>query len=56
MKIPCFTSEDVYDVFRVWGPADLVCFSVPLWLRLPVRHVWSLSWGMGISSVAVRRV
>lgn len=31
-------NEDVYDVFRVWGPADLVCFSVPLWLRLPVRH------------------
>ena len=31
-------SQDVFDVFRVWGPADLVCFSVPLWLRLPVRH------------------
>ena len=30
--------QDVFDVFRVWGPADLVCFSVPLWLRLPVRH------------------
>ena len=33
-----FGSQDVFDVFRVWGPADLVCFSVPLWLRLPVRH------------------
>ena len=33
-----FSSQDVFDVFRVWGPADLVCFSVPLWLRLPVRH------------------
>eukprot|EP00438_Fugacium_kawagutii_P019662 Skav207968 [mRNA] locus=scaffold495:32165:36047:+ [translate_table: standard] len=40
---------DVYDVFRVWGPADLVCFSVPLWLRLPVRHAgkpreWPWGW------------
>ncbi|CAK9073170.1 Uncharacterized protein SCF082_LOCUS35872 [Durusdinium trenchii] len=37
-------SKDAYDVFRVWGPADLVCFSVPLWLRLPVRHVVSFVW------------
>jgi hypothetical protein len=37
-------SKDVYDVFRVWGPADLVCFSVPLWLRLPVRHIVSFVW------------
>jgi len=36
--------KDVYDVCRVWGPADLVCFSVPLWLRLPVRHVVSFVW------------
>eukprot|EP00437_Effrenium_voratum_P036079 CAMPEP_0181469912 /NCGR_PEP_ID=MMETSP1110-20121109/38271_1 /TAXON_ID=174948 /ORGANISM="Symbiodinium sp., Strain CCMP421" /LENGTH=175 /DNA_ID=CAMNT_0023594849 /DNA_START=158 /DNA_END=685 /DNA_ORIENTATION=+ len=36
--------KDFYDVFRVWGPADLVCFSVPLWLRLPVRHVVSFVW------------
>ena len=33
--------KDVYDVIRVWAPADLLCFSVPLWLRLPVRHVVS---------------
>lgn len=37
-------NKDVYDVFRVWGPADLVCFSVPLWLRLPVRHIVSFVW------------
>ncbi|CAE6937313.1 unnamed protein product [Symbiodinium sp. CCMP2592] len=37
-------NKDVFDVFRVWGPADLVCFSVPLWLRLPVRHVVSFVW------------
>ncbi len=29
--------KDAYDVIRVWGPADLLCFSVPLYLRLPVR-------------------
>lgn len=37
-------NKDVYDVFRVWGPADLVCFSVPLYLRLPVRHIVSFVW------------
>jgi hypothetical protein len=37
-------SKDVYDMVRVWGPADLLCFSVPLWLRLPVRMVISFTW------------
>ena len=36
--------SDAYDVVRVWVPADVVCFSVPLWLRLPVRHVISFVW------------
>ncbi|CAJ1341429.1 unnamed protein product [Effrenium voratum] len=36
--------KDFYDVFRVWGPADLICFSVPLWARLPTRHVVSFVW------------
>jgi hypothetical protein len=29
--------KDSWDVMRVWAPADLLCFSVPLYLRLPVR-------------------
>mmetsp|Transcript_129628 Transcript_129628/g.347657 ORF Transcript_129628/g.347657 Transcript_129628/m.347657 type:complete len:88 (-) Transcript_129628:43-306(-) len=37
-------SKDARDVVRVLGPADLVCFSVPLYLRLPVRHVVSFFW------------
>lgn len=36
--------KDVYDVVRVWGPTDVVCFSVPMYLRLPVRHVVSFVW------------
>jgi len=36
--------SDEPDVLRVWFPADLVCFSVPLYLRLPVRHVVSFAW------------
>lgn len=40
-----------YDVCRVWGPADLLCFSVPLWLRLPVRHVISFAWTAYLSFV-----
>ncbi|KAL9179355.1 hypothetical protein ACHAXT_008645 [Thalassiosira profunda] len=37
-------SKDEFDLIRVWAPADLVCFSVPLYLRLPVRHVVSFVW------------
>lgn len=36
--------KDEFDLLRVWLPADLVCFSVPLYLRLPVRHVVSFVW------------
>jgi hypothetical protein len=34
-------SKDEIDLIRIWGPADLVCFSVPLYLRLPSRHAVS---------------
>lgn len=44
-------SKDCYDVVRVWGPADLLCFSVPLYLRLPVRHVVSFVWTAYLSFV-----
>lgn len=37
-------SKDAKDVLMVWFPADLVCFSVPLYLRLPVRHIVSFVW------------
>ena len=37
-------AKDEFDLLRVWLPADLVCFSVPLYLRLPVRHIVSFVW------------
>uniref|UniRef100_A0A7R9ZPW0 Uncharacterized protein n=1 Tax=Craspedostauros australis TaxID=1486917 RepID=A0A7R9ZPW0_9STRA len=37
-------SKDEADLIKVWLPADLICFSVPLYLRLPVRHVVSFVW------------
>uniref|UniRef100_A0A7S2Y140 Uncharacterized protein n=1 Tax=Entomoneis paludosa TaxID=265537 RepID=A0A7S2Y140_9STRA len=37
-------AKDEWDLLRVWFPADLVCFSVPLYLRLPVRHIVSFVW------------
>jgi len=37
-------AKDEFDLLRVWFPADLVCFSVPLYLRLPVRHIVSFVW------------
>mmetsp|Transcript_31291 Transcript_31291/g.57303 ORF Transcript_31291/g.57303 Transcript_31291/m.57303 type:complete len:261 (-) Transcript_31291:215-997(-) len=43
--------KDSWDVLRVWAPADIVCFSVPLWLRLPVRHIVSFVWTAYLSFV-----
>lgn len=37
-------SKDEVDLIKVWLPADLVCFSVPLYLRLPARHIVSFVW------------
>ena len=37
-------AKDEFDLLRVWAPADIVCFSVPLYLRLPVRHIVSFVW------------
>jgi hypothetical protein len=37
-------NKDEADALKVWFPADLVCFSVPLYLRLPVRHGVSFLW------------
>ena len=37
-------AKDELDLIRVWLPADLVCFSVPLYWRLPVRHIVSFVW------------
>ncbi len=37
-------AKDEFDLIRVWLPADIVCFSVPLYLRLPVRHIVSFVW------------
>jgi hypothetical protein len=36
--------KDEFDLLRVWLPADIVCFSVPLYLRLPARHIVSFVW------------
>jgi hypothetical protein len=36
--------KDEVELLAVWLPADLVCFSVPLYLRLPVRHVVCFVW------------
>jgi len=36
--------KDLKMMFMVWFPSDIVLFSVPIWLRLPLRHVVSLAW------------
>ena len=37
-------SVDAARQVSVWIPLDFLCFSVPLYLRLPIRHIFSLMW------------
>lgn len=41
--------KDLTAMFCLWFPADIFIFSVPIWLRLPTRHVVSLGWTMYLS-------
>ena len=37
-------SKDFRAMFQLWAPADVVLFSLPMWLRMPGRHVVSFGW------------
>ena len=37
-------ASDAYQITRLWIPLDFLCFSVPLYLRLPIRHIFSFVW------------
>ena len=41
--------SDLPALIKCWGPADLVCFSVPLYLRIPIRHLVSFCWTIYLS-------
>lgn len=41
--------KDEADLLKVWLPADLICFSVPLYLRMPVRQSVSFLWTVYLS-------
>ncbi len=35
---------DIRALWSFWGPGNVLVFSVPLWLRMPMRHLLSLGW------------
>ena len=35
---------DVAAMATFWGPGDVIVCSVPMWLRMPSRHLLSLGW------------
>jgi hypothetical protein len=35
---------DVAAMATFWGPGDIIVCSVPMWLRMPSRHLLSLGW------------
>lgn len=43
--------KDTTDLAKFWIPCDLICFSIPLYLRLPIRHVFSFVWTAYLSFV-----
>ena len=47
--------NDLPALLKCWGPADLVCFSVPLYLRIPIRHVVSFCWTIYFSIVQSKK-
>lgn len=36
--------KDCTAMLMLWGPADVILFSLPIWLRMPCRHMVSLGW------------
>lgn len=36
--------DDMKLNLSVWIPGDVVCFAVPLWLRMPACHMFNLAW------------
>ena len=47
--------NDLAPLLKCWGPADLLCFSVPLYLRIPIRHVVSFCWTIYFSIVQSKK-
>jgi len=36
--------KDFTAMFQLWAPADVILFSLPMWLRMPARHAVSFGW------------
>jgi len=43
--------SDTAKIVAVWLPGDILCFSIPIYLRLPVRHAGSLIWTSYLSFI-----
>uniref|UniRef100_A0A7S0FQM0 Uncharacterized protein n=1 Tax=Pyrodinium bahamense TaxID=73915 RepID=A0A7S0FQM0_9DINO len=41
--------QDVTRSLICWVPGNILCFSVPAWLRLPLTHAWCFGWNMVMS-------
>jgi len=42
-------AKDTWAMFCLWGPADCILFSLPMWLRMPARHIVSFGWTAYVS-------
>ena len=42
-------AEDWQATLKVWGPSDCIQFVLPIWMRMPFRHVVSFFWTAYVS-------
>ena len=40
---------DWENAIRIWGPSDCIQFAIPIWMRMPFRHVVSFFWTAYVS-------
>jgi len=41
--------DDNKAIWALWIPCDMVIYSAPVWMRLPMNHLISLGWTMILS-------
>ena len=40
--------KDFTAMFQLWAPADVILFSLPMWLRMPARQVFPPGLGFRV--------
>lgn len=47
-------TEDWAALLKLWGPSDCIQFMIPVWMRMPFRHLVSFFWTAYVSFTRAR--